>query len=85
MLDDQTEPQNFPKWLLQVYVRELHNTLVSDSNDGVIKGARNKYSNIIISDYTLRSLLPLQRKQMSARYKIMCGYECCIYAKSIHS
>ena len=22
---------------------------------------------------------------MSARYKVMCGYECCIYAKSIHS
>ena len=29
-------------------------------------------------------LLP-QLKQMSARYKVMCGCEFCIYAKSIHS
>ena len=34
MLDDQTEPQLVPKNLLQVSVRELHNSLVSDQNDG---------------------------------------------------
>ena len=33
----------------------------------------------------MRSLLPPQLKQMSARYKIMCGCECWISAKSIHS
>ena len=33
----------------------------------------------------MRSLLPPQLKQMSARYNIMCGCECCIFAKSIHS
>ena len=32
MFDDQTEPQLVPKLLLQVYVRELHNSLVSDTN-----------------------------------------------------
>ena len=37
MLYDQTEPQLVPKLLLQVYVRELHNSLVSDPNDGVLK------------------------------------------------
>ena len=66
-------------------VRELHNILVSEPNDGGIKDARDEYGNIIISDSTLRALLPPQLKQMSARYKIMCGYECCISAKSIHS
>ena len=40
---------------------------------------------MIISDSTLRSLLPPQLKQMSARYKIVCGCECFISAKSIHS
>ena len=85
MLDDQTEPQLFPKLLLQVSARELHNSLVSDPDYGGIKDARNEDGKIIISDSTLRSLLPPQLKQMSARYNIMCGYECCISAKSIHS
>ena len=85
MLDDQTEPQLVPKMLLQVSVRELHNSLVSDPNDGGIKYARGEDGKIIISDSTLRSLFPPQLKKISARYKIMCGCECCISAKSIHS
>ena len=39
-------------------VRELHNKLVSDPNDGGIKDARNEDDNIIISDSTLSPLLP---------------------------
>ena len=66
-------------------VRELHNSLVSDPNDGGLKDARDEDGKIIISDSTLRSLLPPQLKQISARYKVMCGCECCISAKSIHS
>ena len=58
MFDDQKEPQIFPKLLLQVSVRELHNIPVSDPNDGGIKDSRDKDDNIIISDSTLRSLLP---------------------------
>ena len=30
-------------------------------------------------------LLPPQLKQKSAQYKLMCGCECFIYAKSIHA
>ena len=85
MLDYQSEPQLVPKLLLQVSVRELYNILVSDPNDGGIKDARDEDGKIIISDSTFCSLLPPQLKQMSARYKIVCGYECCISAKSIHS
>ena len=33
----------------------------------------------------MRLLLPPQLKQMSVRYNIMSGCECCISAKSIHS
>ena len=84
-LDDQTEPQLFPKLLLQVSVRELHNILVSDPNDGGLKDARDEDGKIIISDSTLSLLLPPKLNQMSAGYKIMCGCECCISAKSIHS
>ena len=85
MLDDQTEPQLVPKLLPQVFVRELHNSHVSDPNYGVLKDARDEDGNIISSDSTLHSLLPPQFKKMSARYKIMCGCECCIFATIIHS
>ena len=63
MLDDQTEPQLIPDILLQVSVRELHNSLVSDPNYGGIKDARDEYGKIIISDSTFRSLLPPQLKK----------------------
>ena len=58
---------------------------MSDPNDGGLKDARDEDCEIIISDSTLRSLLPPQLKKNSARYKIMCGCEYCISAKSIHS
>ena len=63
MLDNQTEPLLVPKLLLQVSIRELHNSLVSDPNDGGLKDARDEYGKIIISDSTLRSLLPQQLKK----------------------
>ena len=84
LLDDQTEPQLVPKLLLQASVKELHNRLVSDPNDDGLKYARYEDGKSIISDSTLSSLLPPQLKQMSTQYKVMCGCECCIYAKIIH-
>ena len=80
LFDDQTAPQLVPKLLLQVSVRELHNSLLSDPNDGGLKDARDEDGKIIISDSILRALLTPQLKQMYARYKIMCGCECCISA-----
>ena len=41
VLDDQTEPHLVPKLLLHVSVRELHNILVSDPDDGGLKDARD--------------------------------------------
>ena len=66
-------------------VRELHYILVSDPNDGGLKDSRNEDGKIVISDSTLSALLPSQLKQMSAQYKLMCGCECYISAKSIQS
>ena len=84
MFDDQTEPQLVPKLLPQVSVRELHNSLVSDPNDGGIKDDRDGDDNVIISHYILRSLLLPQLKKMSERYKVMCGCECFISDNNIH-
>ena len=64
IFDYQTETQLFPNFLLQVSVRELHNSLVSDPNDDGLKDARNEENNIIIRDSKLCSLLPPQLKQM---------------------
>ena len=75
MLDDKTEPQLAPKLLLQVSIRELHNSLGKFSNDGDMKDARYEDGNNIISDSTLRLLLLPKFKQMSAHYKIMCSCE----------
>ena len=66
-------------------VIELHIRLIIDQNDGGLKDSRDKDDNIIISDSTFRSLLPPQLKQISVQCKVLCGCECCIYAKSIHS
>ena len=85
MFDDKIEPQLVPKLLLQVSVRELHNSLVSYPNDVGLKDARYEDYHIIISDSTLRLLLPPQLRQIFARYKVMCGSDCYISAKSIHS
>ena len=64
MFDDQTETQLVPKVLLQVSVRELHNSLVSDPNDGGIKYAMDEDDNIFFSDSTLRSMFPPQLKNV---------------------
>ena len=63
VLYDQTEPTLVLKLLLQVSVRELHNSLVNDRNDGGLKYSRDEDGKIIISGSTLRSLLPPQLKK----------------------
>ena len=63
MFDDQTEPQLVPKLLLQVSVRELHNSLISYINYGGIKHSRDEDDNIIISYSKLRLLLSPQFKK----------------------
>ena len=72
MLDDQTEHQLIPKLLLHVSVRELHNSLVSYPNDYGIKYARNEDGNIIISDSTLRSMLPPKLKKKCPHVTRLC-------------
>ena len=60
MLDYQSETQLVKKLLIQLSVRELHNTLVSDPNYGDIEDSRDEDGKINISDSTLCSLFPPQ-------------------------
>ena len=48
-----SETQLVPKLLLQVSVWELHNSMVSTSEEGGLKEERDAYNNIIISISTL--------------------------------
>ena len=50
-----------------------------------LKDARYKENNIIIGNSMIRNMLPPQLKKMSEHYKFICGCECFIHAKSIHS
>ena len=84
-IDGHTEPQLVPRLLLKVYVRELHNNRVSAKIYGGLKEARYEDDNIIISDSTIRSLLPPQFKKTSSRYKVMYGCKFCISSKSRYS
>ena len=53
--------------LLQVSVREVHNSMVSPPEGDVPKEASYQYNNIIISDSTLRNILPLQLKKLTSQ------------------
>ena len=68
-----------------MFIRGLHNSLVRNPDNGGLKEAKYEYDNIIISDSTLRSLFPPQLLKISEQYKVVCGCECYISAKSIHS
>ena len=83
-IDEQITPQLVLKLLFQVSSTYLHNSMVSPIEEGGIKEAREKYSNIIISDTTLRKILPPLVKKITSRYKVMCGCECCIATKRFH-
>ena len=57
-----TRQKIVPKLLPQVSVREHHNSLVGEPDDGGLKESIDADNNIIISYSTLRSLLPPQFK-----------------------
>ena len=80
-----TKKQIVPKLLLQASVRELHNEIFSPPEEGRPKEEIYADNHIIISDWTLRNILPLQLINMTCRYKVMCGCECCVYVKIMHS
>ena len=51
-IDGNSEKKLMPKLLLQVSVREIHNSMVSPQEEGGLKEARDGEHNIIISDST---------------------------------
>ena len=79
-----SEPQLVSIFLPQFSAQEIHNSMVSPQEEDGPEEARDSDNSIIIIDSTLWSILPPQINKMSARYKVICGFECCISAKIIH-
>ena len=77
------EKQIVPKRLSYVSIGELHKIMANLPEGGVIKETRDEQNVIIISDSSLRTILPPRQKNMSAHDNFICGCECCRCAKSI--
>ena len=56
------------KWLLQVPIQELHNSMLIPPGEYGLKEARDFNNNIIISDSTLQYILPPQLKNTTSRF-----------------
>ena len=65
-IDDNPPKKLIPKLSLQVSAREIHNSMVIPPEECVLKKARDKENNIIISYSTLHNILPPQLKNMTS-------------------
>ena len=66
-IDGQADTQLVPKRLLQLSVRELHNRTAIPLEEVVLKEEIYSENNTTIIDSSLRNILPLQLKKMTAR------------------
>ena len=71
------------KLLLEISVRELHNDMLLPENKGGFAGVRDADGCIIISDTTLRKLLPKELRPATETHKQLCGCELCNTAASL--
>ena len=59
--------------------------MVSPPEEVVLKEAIDAYNNIIIIDSNSWNIIPYELKYMTSLYKVMCGCECSISTKIMHS
>ena len=72
------------KLLLQISVRELHDDLISSPPKGLSSVYDTKTKKLLVSESTLRTMLPPQLRPMNSSQKTICGCECCITTKMLH-
>lgn len=72
------------KLLLQCSVRELHDDLIGPPPKGLKDVYQPRTNKLLISESTLRLLLPPQLRPMTMAQKEICGCECCITIKMLH-
>ena len=72
------------KLLLQCSVRELHDDLIGPPPKGLPCVYDSKTKKLLVSESTLRAMLPPQIRRMTVSQKEICGCECCIATKLLH-
>ena len=82
--DEDGVKQRVPKHLLRISVWELHNDLMNRDERVGCPAAYDADGNLIISDTTLRNIMPKNVKRITERHKQLCGCEPCIAAKTLH-
>ena len=70
------------KYLIQIFIRELHNDLIKPKNEGGLSEVGNG-NKLLVCDTGLRYIIPVNVKKFNPRYEKMCGCEVCIQAKKI--
>ena len=78
--DNPLEKKRVLKLLRSCSLRELHNDLLAESSEG-FPDAYGKDGRVIISDTSLRALMPPNIKKYTNKYKETCGYKICILMK----
>ena len=84
-IDGHSKSQLVPKFLLQVSVQEIHNSMVSPPEEGGLMETIYVDNYIIIINSMLSNIMIPKLKNMSEGKKVMCACDCCISAKSMHS
>ena len=74
--------QRVGKYLIQIYIRELHNDLIKSKNEEDLSEVWNG-NKILVSDTGLRCIIPVNVKKFTPGYNQMCGYELCIQTKQL--
>ena len=72
------------KLLLQISVRELHDDLIGPPPKGLPSVYDPISNQLLVSESTLRAMLPPQLRRMTNAQKDICGCECCISTKLLH-
>ena len=72
------------KLILEIPIRELHNDLVAAAERGDLGEGFFHNGRFVITDTSLRRLLPPNIRRATERHKQMCGCEACLSIRMLH-
>ena len=84
-VDGSNEKVVMPKYYLQLPIRELHAQMIKPQEHGGLNEVRDDNGKVIVSEYSLRKILPKNIKPMSKQKRLLCGCESCITADLLQS
>ena len=79
-VDGSREKVVMPKYYLQIPIRKLHAHMIKPQEEGGLKEVIDDNGKVIVSESSLRKILPRNIKPMSKQKRVLCGCEACITA-----